>query len=72
MSDEKILPTYENVLPEMRRFVVEQSNTKLLGLMGGLPCPWCHTEMFNTSQDHYLAICSKDPAHQVIWLPWGG
>lgn len=70
MSDEKISPTYENVLPEMKKFVYKE-NGKLLKSWGGLPCPWCKSEMVNI-RPSYFATCLKDPTHQVIWIPWGG
>lgn len=71
MNDQKIIPTLENVLPEMKEFIIKQKNDEILGLWGGLPCPWCHSEMFESGQS-YLAICSKDSDHKVIWIPWGG
>lgn len=71
MSDKKIIPTLENVLPVMKKFLCGSEKDGILRLMGGLPCPWCHSKMFESEQS-YLATCSKDSDHKVIWIPWGG
>lgn len=38
---------------------------------GLAPCPWCRASC-ETDGDSMLAVCTADPAHRVVWVPWGG
>mgnify|MGYP001324213141 CR=1 FL=1 len=64
-------PTTDNVLPKHRKWTSATRERAIVGIPGGLPCPWCDASMTEQGKT-YIAVCDRNEKHVVEWLPWGG
>lgn len=74
-------PTVENVRLEYKEMVSKLTyrlevprgiSSPILQSPGGTCCPWCDSTMKEVDKTYTVAVCESNPAHVVVWVPWGG